>query len=45
MKITAIDLFPLHLEMRSAAVTTGPNMNPDDQMHLAPAEIATAWAA
>jgi L-alanine-DL-glutamate epimerase-like enolase superfamily enzyme len=40
MKITAIDLFPLHLEMRSAVVAAGPNMNRDAQLHLAPADIA-----
>ncbi|MEZ5865044.1 MAG: mandelate racemase/muconate lactonizing enzyme family protein [Geminicoccaceae bacterium] len=40
MKITAIDLVPLHLEMLSAAVRTGPNVDPADQMDLPPEEIA-----
>ena len=40
MKITAIDLVPLRLEMLSAAVRTGPNVDPADQMDLPPEEIA-----
>jgi L-alanine-DL-glutamate epimerase-like enolase superfamily enzyme len=40
MKITAIDLVPLRLEMLSAAVRTGPNIDPADQMDLPPEEIA-----
>lgn len=40
MKITAIDLVPLRLEMRSAAAPSEPNVNPADQIDLAPEEIA-----
>lgn len=40
MKITGIELTPLRLEMLGDSVATGPNVNPEDQMNLAPAEIA-----
>lgn len=40
MKITAIELVPLRLEMLGEAVASGPNINPEDQMNLPPDEIA-----
>ncbi|WDR04644.1 mandelate racemase/muconate lactonizing enzyme family protein [Devosia rhodophyticola] len=40
MKITAIEMIPLHLEMLGTATATGPNVNPEEQMNLPPEEIA-----
>ncbi len=40
MKITGIELTPLHLEMLGDSIATGVNVNPEDQMNLAPEEMA-----